>query len=73
MADPGAGDRFGLLDSLLLDGSTGSIRCATGEDRSAVTAFHEGLSLEGFSRRYFGARRHLDHTSTTAISPASRG
>jgi acetyl coenzyme A synthetase (ADP forming)-like protein len=68
MADSGAGGRFGPIDSLLLDGSTVAIRCATGEDRAAVTAFHEGLSLEDSSRRYFGARPHLDDGDLARIT-----
>lgn len=61
MMEPMTGDADGtVVDVLLADGSTAQVRCATVTDRPAIVEFHERLSKESTTSRYFRFHPHLD-------------
>jgi len=57
---PRLGADGAAVDVLLADGSTAQVRCATTADRPAIVDFHERLSRESTTSRYFQFHPHLD-------------
>jgi len=60
------------VDVLLADGSTARVRCAAPADRAAIAAFHERLSSDSATLRYFRFHPHLDSSDLdrmTACDP----
>jgi len=60
------------VDVLLADGSTARVRSAVAGDRAAIVAFHERLSSNSTTLRYFSSHPHLsehDLARMTASEP----
>lgn len=57
-----------MVDVLLADGSTASVRPATSADREALVAFHEGLSTRSTTLRYFGVHPRLTESDLSRMT-----